>query len=146
MSEPDPIDPRHLAKRNALRTAGPIVLGIGVLSLVVGLCDFFASMGTMRIPYLFFVGSFLALLIPIGLGLTSMGYMGALARYNAAEGAPVAKDTINYVAGGVKPAIKDMTGAIVEGIADASKGQFCTQCGSRNDNDAKFCKSCGHAM
>ena len=143
MDESERIDPAHQSKRNTFRTIGPIVLGIGVLSLIIGLADFISSMGTMRVPYFFFVGAFGALLIPIGLGLTSMGYMGAMTRYQAGEMAPVAKDTTNYMADGIRPAIKSVTSAVVEGIVEAGKPQFCTQCGVRNDADAKFCKACG---
>ena len=82
----------------------------------------------------------------VGGVMTSYGFMGALLRYQAAEVGPVGKDTINYVASGVKPAIKDVTQAVVEGIHSGMKGQFCTKCGTGNDLDAKFCKSCGNQM
>jgi membrane protease subunit (stomatin/prohibitin family) len=25
-------------------------------------------------------------------------------------------------------------------------GNFCTQCGTKNDGDARFCKNCGHKL
>jgi hypothetical protein len=30
--------------------------------------------------------------------------------------------------------------------ADAYTGNFCTQCGTKNEADAKFCKNCGHRL
>jgi membrane protease subunit (stomatin/prohibitin family) len=28
----------------------------------------------------------------------------------------------------------------------ASVGNFCTECGTKNEGDAKFCKNCGHRL
>jgi hypothetical protein len=146
MSQPDPIDPNHAAKRDFLRMAGPAILIVGVLFLIVGMVNFFSSMGSFEGPKLFwcfFVG--MPLLV-VGGSMTSMGFMGAIGRYQASEIAPIGKDTFNYVADGVRPGIKSVTSAVMEGISDAGKTQFCTACGSRNDADAKFCKACGHAL
>ena len=30
--------------------------------------------------------------------------------------------------------------------AVASRGNFCTDCGTKNEGDAKFCKNCGHRL
>jgi hypothetical protein len=30
--------------------------------------------------------------------------------------------------------------------SDALTGNFCTQCGTKNEGDAKFCKNCGHRL
>ena len=30
--------------------------------------------------------------------------------------------------------------------ATPARGNFCTQCGTKNDGDAKFCKNCGHKL
>src|SRR5712691_3208056 len=30
--------------------------------------------------------------------------------------------------------------------ATPARGSFCTQCGTKNDGDAKFCKNCGHKL
>lgn len=32
------------------------------------------------------------------------------------------------------------------GKAVAAAGPFCTQCGTKNEGDAKFCKNCGHKL
>jgi hypothetical protein len=108
--------------------------------------DFFVSTNSMDPPRLFWCGFVGMPLMFVGGVMSSMGFMGAVMRYQAAEAAPVGKDTINYVASGVKPAIKDVAQAVVEGINTAKKGQFCTQCGAGNDLDAKFCKGCGQRM
>ena len=30
--------------------------------------------------------------------------------------------------------------------ATSSRGNFCTECGTKNEGDAKFCKNCGHKL
>jgi hypothetical protein len=30
--------------------------------------------------------------------------------------------------------------------APAAVGHFCTECGTKNEADAKFCKNCGHRL
>ncbi len=90
--------------------------------------------------WLCFVG--MPLLIA-GAWLTKAGYFGAAARYVAAES---------------RPAIHTVTQAVVAGLRDNdddddSKARTkdaseaaCPGCGDENDGDAKFCKSCGHAL
>jgi hypothetical protein len=127
-----------------------LILGAGLLFIVIGMVSFFSAFGGFEPPHYFwccFVGMPLA---AVGGAMTSMGFMGAVTRYQAAEVAPVGKDTANYVADGIQPGVKTMAKAITsglsEGLAESGKGVFCTQCGGRNDSDAKFCKSCGHAI
>jgi membrane protease subunit (stomatin/prohibitin family) len=31
-------------------------------------------------------------------------------------------------------------------VAPLPQGHFCTQCGTKNEADAKFCKNCGHKL
>ena len=44
------------------------------------------------------------------------GFMGALARYVSAEQAPVAKDTINYLAEGTQDAVRTVARAAAQGV------------------------------
>ena len=32
------------------------------------------------------------------------------------------------------------------GPPDSKAGNFCTECGTKNEGDAKFCKNCGHKL
>jgi zinc-ribbon domain len=146
MNDSDRLNPGHGAVRGFLRVAGPLFLVCGLIFIIVGTANFFMAFGDSGPPRLFwcnFVGVPLAF---VGGVMSSYGFMGAVLRYQAAEAAPVGKDTINYVASGVKPAIKDVTQAMVEGISSAKMGQYCTQCGAANDLDARFCKACGRGM
>jgi len=37
-------------------------------------------------------------------------------------------------------------GRRADGSSPASVGNFCTECGTKNEGDAKFCKNCGHKL
>jgi membrane protease subunit (stomatin/prohibitin family) len=77
--------------------------------------------------------------------------MGKVARYTSQEITPVATDTFNYVAKHSKEGIRQIAGAIGEGLAGAAGGASqivvrCHKCNHENDDDAKFCSACGAAM
>ena len=40
------------------------------------------------------------------------------------------------------PGQKDSAAAVVAEVA----GNYCTECGTKNESDAKFCKNCGHRL
>lgn len=50
--------------------------------------------------------------------LASFGYLGKLARYQAHEIAPVAKDTFGYIARETKDSIQEVARSITEGIRE----------------------------
>lgn len=118
---------QHQTIRNVLRVAGPVCLLIGILFLATGMFSFFSAFGTGTFPRYFwccFVGM---PLIALGAALCKLGYMGVFMRYIAGESAPVAKDTINYVAEGTKPGIKAVAQAITEGVREASQPEKPSQ-------------------
>jgi zinc ribbon protein len=42
---------------------------------------------------------------------------------------------------------RDLAKRLAEPIPDVpTRGHFCTECGTKNDGDAKFCKNCGHKL
>jgi hypothetical protein len=49
------------------------------------------------------------------------GFLGAVARYTAAEQVPVATDAINEMAEGTQGAVKTVARAVAEGVNEASK-------------------------
>jgi hypothetical protein len=102
-----------------LRVAGPLVALVGLLFLIVGMISFFSAFGGGGPPRLFwccFVG--LPLLF-IGSVLCMYGFMGAMARYAAAEQVPVATDAMTDLADGTKGAIKTVACAVAEGVREA---------------------------
>ena len=148
------IDPGHKSIRDTLRVLGPIVLGLGVLLIVIGMVGFFMAFGGSEPPrYIWcpFVG---IPLVFVGGVMTSCGYMGKVMRYQAQEMAPVAKDTFNYMAEGTKEGIKTVAGAVGEGLAEGGLGLggggetkvHCHKCNALVPVDAKFCSACGGAL
>src|SRR5262245_30665559 len=97
---PPLVSPQHVKARGFLRVAGPVVLSLGVLFTVTGVIDFFLSMGdsTRGFPRLFWCGFVGLPLLFVGSVLCMGGFLGTVARYTAAESAPVAADTVNYMA------------------------------------------------
>lgn len=154
--EEEKIDPGHQAVRGVLRVVGPVLLGIGGLCMVVGFIDFFGAMhsfGSPRLFFLFFIG--MPLLFAGGV-MTKAGFMGRIARYHAGEAAPVAKDTIHYMAEGTQGDVQAMARAAGAGLREGLGGAIqpetgeagvrCHKCNFVETADAKFCSACGAAM
>lgn len=146
------IHPRQEAIRGTLRLLGPVIIAIGVLFVLVGGVDFFSKATSGQMPtkfWCFFVG---LPLLALGGTLTRFGFMGAVARYTVGEYAPVAKDTINYMADGTADAVQDLAQAVGKGLAaetGSSGAQArirCHKCNADNDTDARFCSRCGAAL
>ncbi|MHC4212200.1 MAG: zinc ribbon domain-containing protein [Planctomycetota bacterium] len=146
------IDPGHNRIRKKLRIIGPILLGVGVL--LTGI-----AFGSFALSFIFDISPFGLFLAFIGMPLTfagavccMYGYMGKLARYTAQETAPVGKDTFNYLADGTQEGVRAVAGAIGQGLREGMSqngGESklrCSQCGSGQDSDAKFCDDCGAAI
>ncbi|MBI2948490.1 MAG: hypothetical protein HYY23_12670 [Verrucomicrobia bacterium] len=114
---------KHTAVRSFLRIAGPIVALVGLSFLAVGMTSFFSSFGSFEPPRFFWCGFVGMPLLFVGVVLCKFGYFGAVARYIAAEAAPVAKDTVNYMAEGTKDAVKTVARAVAEGVQEAPVSQ-----------------------
>lgn len=158
--------------RTILRIFGPIITIIGIVLLVIAISDFFAAMNSPfgHGPKKFHLGFIGMPSIFVGLVMTSAGYMGTVARYQASQVAPVAKDYTNYMVEGTKESIH----TVASTVAGAFKGETksfcpncgndlkpddafcdncgkplaskCKQCGASNDMDAKFCSKCGNRI
>ena len=120
------ISPQHLKVRRALRIIGPVILVVGLLFTATGFISFLVAMGSHSGPPKLFWCSFVGLpLMFVGAALSMFAFMGAVARYAAAEQAPVAADTFNYVAehtqSGVKTVAKTITQGVVEGMRAADE-------------------------
>jgi ribosomal protein L40E len=141
----DLINPRHNEIRSTLRTVGPAVAITGLIFTIIGVGSFFAAFGGFGPPR-FFWCAFLGLpLLAIGIGISQFAYIGAITRYVAGEGAPVAKDMTNYMVEGTRDSIRDVATALGEGFAAAKAPSFmtCQRCGANNNSDASFCRACG---
>jgi hypothetical protein len=57
---------------------------------------------------------------------------------------PVAKDSAAYLTDG--QGLLGVGRTVDDRTDDARTGPFCTKCGVRNDEAARFCDACGHAV
>jgi len=144
------------------------MLVAGLVLTIVGFADFFSGFGdvggglgdTVEVDqgngfgnfWMAFVG--LALL-GVGARVTFAAFLGEVARYGAAEVAPVARDTIDYLEKSRQEGTA-LTCAKCAGTS-AADAKFCDDCGlafgrqcescdRANDGDAKFCAGCGEPL
>jgi hypothetical protein len=147
MPDDNRIDPQHQPIRDTLRVVGPLLLGVGVIFMIVGGVDFFSELPP-TLFWCFFVGM---PLLFVGGVMTQYGYMGRVARYLSQEITPVATDTLNYAVGETKESVRDLAGAVGEGLglrksAGAAVHIRCQKCTHENEADAQFCSRCGAPM
>jgi hypothetical protein len=177
-NEETKIDPRHQSPRTFLRVVGPILLLLGLILIVVGAIQMFSPAWSHHGGFMpgepfgqtgdhwhgefednartsfggFGMVAAGMLCLFVGGAMTGYGYMGRVARYAAAEMAPVGKDAINYMAGGVKGSVRDLAAAVGDGLrgdagsAAGTTAARCPTCNAENADDANFCSQCGAAM
>ena len=149
------INPDHQSKRTLLRVLGLGLLLTGILTVVSALgmntgskTEFFTNPSqhmresrdrSSRKQGRMIFGMLMAM---AGLAVTGFAFQGAIARFKAAEVAPVASDTARYV----KPVIREVAQAVAEGVRGEKGGATCPKCHADNDADAKFCDECGAAL
>ena len=152
--EEEKINPGHSKPRSFLRIAGPVLLITGSIVSIIGIILFFLSFFGIWASaviglLLLFLGS---PLLFVGLVLTLIGNMGKIARFQAAEIAPVGKDTFNYLADSTQESVETISRAIGSGLgtglSKSSAGEQntkirCHKCNELLDEDAKFCDNCG---
>ncbi len=112
------ISPKHLKIRRALRTAGPVVLVIGILFTATAFISFLTAMNSGEWPRLFWCAFIGLPLMSVGAMLCMFGFMGAFSRYAAAEQAPVAAGTLNYLADHTQEGVKTVSRAVAQGVAE----------------------------
>jgi hypothetical protein len=135
-------------KRTTARLIGFGLLAVGLAIAIKGGYEFVqdATSDTLDAGSSGFAGILMlgggGFLVVFGLAALNAGYLGATARYAAGETMPVMKDSADYLTDG-----RGLPGA--GRTADDLRprtGPFCTRCGVRNDEAAKFCDACGHAI
>ena len=110
--------PKHKPVRTFLRVAGPLLALVGVILIGVAFISFFSAMGGSGMPRYFWCGFVGMPFLFIGVVMCKFGYLGSVVRYVAAETAPVAKDTANYMAEGTQEGVKTVARAITLGIQE----------------------------
>jgi len=111
--------PKHKGTRSFLRVAGPVIASVGLIFLIIGMASFFSSFGGGGPPRLFWCGFVGMPLLFVGGVMCMFGFMGAVARYTAAEQVPVATDAINDLAEGTQGAVKTLARSVAEGVKEA---------------------------
>jgi hypothetical protein len=158
MTRPSPINPGHEGVRALLRVVGPVVALAGLALIVVGVADFFQAFGSFGAGTSFPSGApqgpdrfwmaFVGMpLLFVGLVLSQFAYMGVIGRYVAAEHAPVAADTANYLAGATQPGVRTAGRAFGTGFREGMAGSpACGHCGALSPQGARHCGQCGKLL
>ena len=108
--------PAQRSIRNGLRIAGPLILLAGLVCTITAFAGFFT--GRLGLFWLGFVG--LPLMF-VGSVLCMYGFMGAVGRFVAGESAPVAADTVNYMAEETKGAVETVARAAAKGVVEGAE-------------------------
>ena len=111
--------PQHNGTRSFLRVAGLLVATVGLIFIIIGMASFFSAFGGGGLPRLFWCAFVGMPLFFVGSVMCIFGFMGAVARYTAAEQVPVATDAINDLAEGTQGAVKTVARSIAEGVKEA---------------------------
>jgi len=156
---PDDINPGHSQIRGILRIAGPGLILLGAALILSGFTmnkepktAFFDNADQHFRESKELRGNQTSRIVPgmlcliLGIAASRFAFQGAVARYQAAEYAPVVTDTANYVARGAKQGIREVSSAIADGIRSEREGVTCPSCSTANDADARFCDNCGGAL
>ena len=130
---------RQSSMRFVFRVAAVVVLVLALYFVVVGFADLLTSDDEPQKFWMLFVG---IPLLAVGGWLAMAGFGGAAARYAVGEGAPVARDSLDYLSRGQGLANVGRT----HPDADPTGGPYCRACGTRNDATASFCDSCGKSL
>ena len=145
--------PQQDAIRTKLRTAGPVIFVIGLICAIIAAVSLFASADSFDGPRYFWLGFIGLPLMFVGGVLSQFGFMGAVTRFMAGETAPVATDTIKYMADETKGAVETVAKAAAKGMVEgidagrtSAENHFCPNCGSPAKSDFRFCPKCGKSL
>ncbi|HEV3166232.1 MAG TPA: zinc ribbon domain-containing protein [Isosphaeraceae bacterium] len=148
----NPIDPSHAAKRAALTKLGLLLLVIGLPCALIGLGLFFSAflsfpaisparpaIGVLMTA----AGGFMTV---FALQMLTAGNMGRIARYQAGEMMPVAKDMTHESAPLITETARAFSTGWAEGQVGLHEGKVQHACGAWNDPADNFCKGCGQTL
>lgn len=141
------------ARRTLFRALGVVCMGTALVLIGIAVADFFQAFSSPSSPgfglgfdegfdegptkfWLFFVAvPFFA----VGGFFLNLGFSGATATYMAGEYSPAIQSVARDL--GMR---SDAAPGATPGVPAA--GPYCRSCGTRNDQDARFCDSCGSSM
>jgi hypothetical protein len=114
--------PGQSSIRTGLRIAGPVIFLTGAICTIIGLVSFFASFGSMEMPHYFWLAFIGMPLMFVGGVMCQFGFIGAVARFIAGESAPVAADTVNYMAEETRGAVETLAKSAAKGVVEGIEG------------------------
>jgi len=143
---PNPGLRNQAGARNGLRIAGALLIVAGIVSFVWGITNVNQAMNEFGDPRLRHIAGFLGgfLIAGVGLQCLVLGFRGAATRYAAGETMPVVRDSAAYLTDG--EGILGVGRTVDDAPGSAKTGPFCSKCGVRNDEGARFCDACGTAL
>ena len=117
-------NPHQQKQRALLQVVGPLVFGLGALFTLIGVVSFISAFGSFGGPPKSFFFVFIGMpLMGVGGAMCKFAFMGSVARYSAGELAPVAKDTINYLARETKEEVSALIAKSPD-IPESKKGSI----------------------
>ncbi len=139
----NPVSPQlerlQLPAQNAIRKwlclIGPILVLVGLLCVIISFASMVSSAGSFERPHYFWLGFVGLPLMFVGGVLCQFGFLGAVARFLAGESAPVAADTVNYLAEETKGSIETIAKAAAKGVVEGmAAGHVETTSGKAEGN------------
>lgn len=128
---------QHQKKKIIIRIIGSILIVVGAVCALIGFIDLSKSFKEGRMPmiWLFFIG-FPS--IAIGGFMVIVSFQRSIQRYVKNESVPV----FNEMGQQIAPGISSIANSVKRGVEQT----VCPDCGTPNDKDAQFCKSCGKVL
>lgn len=148
----------HVGTRIILRFTGFGLAGVGGVLAAIGLIDFLRAFTGMssagpgftehKFPSKFWMALVGLPMLGIGLQMLKAGFQRKIAQYQMREMSPAITETFDDVAAGTHDSVRQLAGAIGEGLRgdSAPVGQVCPFCQHVNSATAKFCDDCGTAL
>jgi hypothetical protein len=151
------LDPDHGQTRRSINTVALVLLIVGgpcaVVGLLLFLSVFFTSLNEFMTSPADAMGAIIhhgvvgIVLLSVGSAIVRYGLrtffvanIGRIARYEAQEGLPVAKDMIRDLTPTIARTVQEISAA--KRYGDEPR-RFCDQCGGAAAPTAKFCQDCG---
>lgn len=112
---------KHKEVRSFLRVAGPLTVAVGLLFMIISLVSFFSAFNGDHHPRFFWCGFVGMPLLFVGIVMCKFAFMGAVARYIAAEQVPVVTDAFNDLAEGTQEGVKTAARAAAQGVVEGTR-------------------------
>ncbi len=129
---------KHQKTKMILKILGPILLLIGLASVIIGIVDMGLNITGSNEPKLFFLMMLGFPLIAIGLFITIIGNMQKINSYVVREQVPTTNETLNNLASSI--------GNVANTVRENVEQKKCPNCGKLNDINAKYCNNCGKPL